>query len=133
MGGVSIDPPAQPQMSVNPHVLMELFGGNETIQARVKQYQQSKADAEKALADLGVGKDARAALDDAIAKQKAADVLAKKTRELSEQAAALLAGVNDMARDIVADAGTKIAKLAGDVSAKVKLIEAELNKVRRAG
>lgn len=113
--GVTIGASSAP--SVNPNVLMELFGSAESVQTRVQQYQKAKTDAEAALAALKLGKDAKAAYDDAAAKQVAgADAL----KNAQDKVSTILADAKAKSDAMLADTAVKTSAALSDVEKQRK-------------
>lgn len=116
--GVSINtnPKVVAGEQINPHVLMEILSANEAVADRIKNFQQAKADAEKALAALKLGKDTKKAYEDADVKYNQAVALRDKAQKDSDSAIRTVAEAQASAQGLLSSAqaqhDTTMAKIA---------------------
>jgi hypothetical protein len=101
-----------PAPAINPSVLMDILGANETVQARVKGFEAARAAAEEALANLKLGQDAKAAHANADARLKAA---AQALEEAQKNAGATLADANANASAVMTAAQDQAARVLADI------------------
>jgi hypothetical protein len=88
MSGVSLSPSGP---AVNPNALAEILSSDESVVARIGRFENAKADAERALADLNLGMEARAAYDDAAAKQEQTSAALERANQEADAARQALA------------------------------------------
>ncbi len=92
------------------HNLLELLSSSEPIQARIKQFEDSKAASDAAYAKLNLGTDAQAALDYARSQKAEADALVEQAKRNFDESISVLASAQ-------AEATSMLARAAADAAA----------------
>lgn len=102
--------------SVNYAALAEILGSSATVAERIQAYKDAKTQADQALAQLKIGQDAKAAYDDANAKQAEAAAVLEKAKADADAGLARLSEASAKAAEIIKDANDEKEKILAEIA-----------------
>lgn len=113
--GVSYTPP---QPTINTGALMEIMGSSESVAARIAAFEKAKLDSERALANLNLGQEARAALDAANDVRAALDAKLAEANAVADEAIRAMGDANFRAQAIIAQAEAQAQSVLVDIESQ---------------